>query len=521
MSMILTVTHVGFLALINARHNGTGAVTISQFGVSPDALVPDETMTALPGEVKRIATLSGDQVDADTIHLIVRDDSQDSYTMRSWGLYLEDGTLFAIYGEADPIIAKAPASIMMLAVDAKFANLDVSELAFGDTNFLNPPATTSVRGVAELATPAEVLAGLDQERIVVPADLRAAVIAWLDARFGVGNSSVWTPLNDGAGSGLDADLWRGQTPAQFLTAYITQALVLNRLGFAPVNKAGDIMTGLLQLSGAPTANMHAANKKYVDDLVAGAGIGFTPVNRAGDMMTGRLVLSADPTNAMHAVPKQYADSLTTAAAILAKLLTVDGASSGLDADLWRGQTPAQFLSSYITQALVLDRLGYAPVSRAGDTMTGRLLLSADPTSSLHAVTKQYADALATAAAIRGKLLTVDGAGSGIDADLLDGYDSAAFLRVTDAVMAASGYRVTSDGMKECWGTATVGAGGTANVAYPITFSSWNKLTLGASIKASGGTDAKTGWTSRNNSGFTLRNVESDVVTTVDWHARGI
>jgi hypothetical protein len=37
-----------------------------------------------------------------------------------------------------------------------------------------------------------------------------------------------------------------------------------------VEKAGDTMTGALTLSGAPTSDLHAATKKYVDDAVAGA-----------------------------------------------------------------------------------------------------------------------------------------------------------------------------------------------------------------------------------------------------------
>jgi hypothetical protein len=38
-------------------------------------------------------------------------------------------------------------------------------------------------------------------------------------------------------------------------------------------------------------------------------------------------------------------------------------------------------------------LGYTPVNKAGDTMTGDLILNADPTTALGAVTKQYADAI--------------------------------------------------------------------------------------------------------------------------------
>jgi hypothetical protein len=40
-------------------------------------------------------------------------------------------------------------------------------------------------------------------------------------------------------------------------------------------------------------------------------------------------------------------------------------------------------------------LGYTPVNKAGDTMTGFLILSGDPVNSLGAVTKQYVDQIAT------------------------------------------------------------------------------------------------------------------------------
>ncbi|MCB5423954.1 hypothetical protein H0274_01675 [Altererythrobacter sp. CC-YST694] len=564
MAFTLTVTNMGFAALVNAQHTGTAPVAIAAFGLSEAALAPAPALTSLPGEVKRLATLSGDQVDDGTIHLIVRDDSADSYTMRSVGLYLADGTLFAIYGQEEPIIAKAAASMMLLAIDARFANIDAALLSFGDTNFLNPPATTERLGVVELATPAEAQAGMDAERAVPPAALLAAVTAWLNSRFGIGNSGIWHPGNDGAGSGLDADLWRGQTPAQFVDSQITAALVLARLGFTPVNKAGDSMAGPLALPGAPTANLHAATKKYVDDLVAGAGIGFTPVNRAGDSMTGRLTLSDAPLNIMHAANKGYVDDQVAAAALLARLMTVDGAGSGLDADLWRGQTPAQFLDSFVTAALILGRIGYTPVNRAGDTMggfltlnaapsatmhaankgyvdnavagaalgftpvnragdtmTGRLTLSGAPTSNLHAATKQYVDQLVTAAALLAKLVTVDGAGSGLDADTLDGYHAGDFDRIASRSYAATGYRVYADGFKEMWGSAYVPAGGTTNVSFPNGgFSSWVNLSLGVSIRASGGTQDNVGWTTKNNSGFTLRNVEG-ISQQVEWSARGV
>jgi hypothetical protein len=40
-------------------------------------------------------------------------------------------------------------------------------------------------------------------------------------------------------------------------------------------------------------------------------LGFSPVNKSGDIMTGILTLSADPTNALHATTKGYVDNLVT------------------------------------------------------------------------------------------------------------------------------------------------------------------------------------------------------------------
>lgn len=46
-----------------------------------------------------------------------------------------------------------------------------------------------------------------------------------------------------------------------------QKAVVTPPGYVPVNKAGDTMTGALVLSGAPTVDLHAATKKYVDDSI--------------------------------------------------------------------------------------------------------------------------------------------------------------------------------------------------------------------------------------------------------------
>ena len=197
MALTITVTDAGRTALVNATNTGTAPVTIAEVGLSATAVVPSVAAVGLPGEFKRLATLSGDVVSDDTIHLIVRDEGADVFTVRSLALYLADGTLFAIYGQADVLIEKSAQAMMLLALDVQFADIDAATLTFSDANFLNPPATTTTQGVVELATVAEAQAGIDALRALTPATAKAAILGWLLAQ-------------DGAGSGIDADLLDGQ-----------------------------------------------------------------------------------------------------------------------------------------------------------------------------------------------------------------------------------------------------------------------------------------------------------------------
>jgi hypothetical protein len=58
----------------------------------------------------------------------------------------------------------------------------------------------------------------------------------------IGGNTVWHAGNDGAGSALDAGLLGGQLPAYYTA-------ITARLGYTPLNKAGDTLTGDLGLNG--------------------------------------------------------------------------------------------------------------------------------------------------------------------------------------------------------------------------------------------------------------------------------
>ena len=114
---------------------------------------------------------------------------------------------------------------------------------------------------------------------------------------------------------------------------------------AKVALSGDTMTGLLVLSGDPSAALGAATKQYVDNINSTLTTSISgKLATTGGTLTGFLTLSADPSSALHSATKQYVD-----------------AGDALK------------------------------VAKSGDTMSGFLTLSADPTSALHAATKQYVD----------------------------------------------------------------------------------------------------------------------------------
>ena len=107
-----------------------------------------------------------------------------------------------------------------------------------------------------------------------------------------------------------------------------------------------------------------------------------------DGATSRALVNADPSVALGVATKQYVDTAETTSNTYADgLITTlkSGASAGYDT-FAEVETQIGNVSSGSTSGLSLK------VAKSGDTMTGALTLSADPTASLHAATKAYVDA---------------------------------------------------------------------------------------------------------------------------------
>ncbi|MGO1069234.1 tail fiber domain-containing protein [Lysobacter sp. CA199] len=226
--LFITVTSAGHRALVNRTNTGTNAVTVTHIGLSAATFTATEDLTALPGEFLRLTSFGGVAVAKDTLHLSIRDDGPSQYAYRAFGLYLGDGTLFAVYSQPDVILDKSAAASMLLTADVRFQRIDATTLVFGDTYWLNPPATETVQGVVELADRAEAVGGLDHTRALTPLGgrammdarlgenapttfvkslLSAATALALRSSLGLGSASV---RNEGAGNGLDADKLDGE-----------------------------------------------------------------------------------------------------------------------------------------------------------------------------------------------------------------------------------------------------------------------------------------------------------------------
>jgi|TARA_R100000049_G_C1954122_1_gene105240 hypothetical protein len=201
----LIITNAGLDALVDAQNGNTDAIKVIEVGLTEAAFDPAPTLTALPGEFKRLASFAGQSTGPNTIHMTALDAGATTYDLRGIGLFLEDGTLFASFAQAAPIFSKVAIASFLLAFDVRFSGDVGEDITFGDATFLYPPASETVKGVAEIATQEETDAVDDDERIVTPLKLgvfvnsiASALQAAIDAL--TGRTITGTGLATGGGS---------------------------------------------------------------------------------------------------------------------------------------------------------------------------------------------------------------------------------------------------------------------------------------------------------------------------------
>ncbi|EPG8447149.1 tail fiber protein [Escherichia coli] len=174
--LLFTMTDAGRQELVNANKTGTNKVEIVSVGLGSRYYVTSTTQTEITDEIKRLTTIGGKVVSPDTIHVTAKDDSKDEYVVHSIGLYTNKGTLFAVYSQEQVIINKASSTIALISSDIAIKNLDTKNITFGDVEFINPPATETVVGVARFANEQEIDAGTDDSLAVSAKRLKQAIV---------------------------------------------------------------------------------------------------------------------------------------------------------------------------------------------------------------------------------------------------------------------------------------------------------------------------------------------------------
>lgn len=264
MPIVLSLTDAGEAAVQAA--SGADQIVIAELALSDTPFTVAPTLTALPGEFKRLDALAGEAVAPNITTMSAYDTSADVWDATGFGLFLDDGTLFATYSSPDPVLSKASLAFALISFDVAWSADLAANISFGNPIFTSPPATTEVRGIVELATNAEADAGTDTQRALTPAAAKQAVLEWLLTQ-------------DGSGSGLDADLLDGQNGSYY-------ADIAARLGYTPLRA----FTGLIVMWSGSVASIPAGwhlcdGTEGTPDLrgrfIVGAGGDYEPAATGG------------------------------------------------------------------------------------------------------------------------------------------------------------------------------------------------------------------------------------------------
>ena len=164
----LIITTAGQAAIAQAGSLGPVVISKVAIGSGTWSTAPTPSATALLSEIKQLDPSGSETPSPGLIHITATDGTADAYNVYEMGLYTSTGILFAIAGGTTLFLTKATGSSALFSVDLAITNVPSGSLTIGDTGFSYPPATETSLGVAEIATTVEVMAGLDDERIVTP-----------------------------------------------------------------------------------------------------------------------------------------------------------------------------------------------------------------------------------------------------------------------------------------------------------------------------------------------------------------
>lgn len=175
MASSMLITSAGLREVVNAEHDGTAPIKLTQIAFGTGKYVPSAERTSLEEEFKRFDAISGGAVGDNVLHVSARDASSETYVVYEIGLFTESGTLFAVCSDEMPLIQKSARSQALLSIDMAVVGFSAESIVLGDTNFLNPPATTTTAGVVYLASDSDIEEGTSISKVVTAKALKNAL----------------------------------------------------------------------------------------------------------------------------------------------------------------------------------------------------------------------------------------------------------------------------------------------------------------------------------------------------------
>lgn len=276
--MDIIVTAAGRQALVNAAQTGTAPVVINRIGVGTGKYTASATQTTLVAEIKRLPIVEGGNAGDNSIHVAYQDTSGDSYSINEIGLFLSDGTLFAVTSQTNAILQKTATSTALLVIDIAFADIDATQIAFGDVTFSNPAANESNAGVVILATDADVIAGIDTQKAITPAGLAKRTAT--ETRIGF----VELATNAEGTTGTDAT--RAMTPAS------TKAAIDARAASSTDTLTGTSTSLFVTPAGLKTVTATTSRSGLIEVATEAEAIAGTDAARAVTPATMKAVVDA-------------------------------------------------------------------------------------------------------------------------------------------------------------------------------------------------------------------------------------
>jgi hypothetical protein len=204
-------------------------------------------------------------------------------------------------------------------------------------------------------------------------------------------------------------------------------------------------------SGSFSANAVAINVTVADDSHNHTISNVDGLQSALDLKADESISQSRLANTNAYIATKLDSDAYTAGDVLTKIKTVDGDTSGLDADMLDGQhgsyyrswtnttnkpSPTVTLSGDVSGSATLTELGSATiVATIADDSHNHTIANVD--GLLYALDTKLNAADYNATDVLTKIKSVDGAGSGLDADLLDGQSSAYYATAASVTSEAS------------------------------------------------------------------------------------